>query len=881
MRFGSICSGIEAASVAFSPLGWTPAWLAEVDVAASLVLAHRLGATAPRHIPGDDKAALKRIERERDKWGDSIVNWGDFTRLPEAVLAGEAEAPDVLCGGTPCFTAGHMVLTEAGHKRIEDVRPGDMVATHKGRFRRVLRIGSKPAPVGDWRAVGHAGGVRCTADHPFYVARDLSRSTRVSGKGAHLKNFGPMEWVAADKSVGMLWAGLRELSGEERLRAIPQPHGLSRRETMRLIGWYLGDGWIREWASGKKALCLGLSDAKVAAFRSSFPNLKQAAVDAGTTKRIAIGCTDFCDWLSDNFGHHALHKTIPGWVLGDPDRQELLAGYIATDGHIAKNGIVVVNSVSEALARGAAALSQTLGYVASVTLVKTTDRTTIQGRTVLQKDYFACRMCPDALARKSHSANGFILRRVQSFSPVGTEMVFNIEVEEDNSFVLNGAVVHNCQSYSIAGRREGLEDSRGQLTLKFVELADAIDTKRAERGEPPCIVFWENVPGVLSSKDNAFGCFLADLAGEDLPLEPPGGRWSNAGVVLGPKRAIAWIVKDAQYFGVAQRRARVFVVASAREGFDPAAVLFEFDGLRRDSAPSREAWQDVAGTLASRTDGGGFPGTDEACSGYVQPVERPRSADLSVIAMAHGQGGAEISVDRCPTLTCNHEAPIAAYSVALRGREGGATAELGDDVAGTLRASGGGDKPHVLAFSCKDYGADATLDLAPTMRAMGHDGSHANAGGQLAVCVTGDITHTLTAEGFDASEDGTGREQPIVPCNFQSSQSGVRLNETVGTLDANYGPRRHNGVLTADMAVRRLMPVECERLQGFDDNWTLVPSGKATAADGPRYKQLGNSWAVPCVRWIGARIDAHVRELDTLQIEAAYEIDLAAWVCLP
>jgi DNA (cytosine-5)-methyltransferase 1 len=304
-------------------------------------------------------------------------------------------------------------------------------------------------------------------------------------------------------------------------------------------------------------------------------------------------------------------------------------------------------------------------------------------------------------------------------------------------------------------------------------------------------------------------------------------------------------------------------------------------------------------------------------------------------------------------------------AVALRGRDGGATAELGDVIANCLRAStGGGDKPHVLApicFSSKDYGADACVDLAPTLRAGGHSDSHANAGvppaiafhatdykngtfeqvetartittsadrtraapilasyaiqaGALrtnpasvpdgvgvqesiaytlearaevqAVCVTGDITHTLKAEGFDASEDGTGRGQPIVAA-FQSSQPGVRLSDTHATLDANNGPRRHNGALVG-MAVRRLTPRECERLQGFPDDYTLIPmrperkisqdkldrdylkylerGGVLTyeqcmraAADGPRYKALGNSWAIPKVRWIGARINAAIME---------------------
>ena len=126
-----------------------------------------------------------------------------------------------------------------------------------------------------------------------------------------------------------------------------------------------------------------------------------------------------------------------------------------------------------------------------------------------------------------------------------------------------------CQAFSIAGLREGLSDDRGQLTLSYVELANAIDDKRRERGEDEAIIVWENVPGVLSSKDNAFGCFLAGLAGESSELQPAGGKWTHAGCVSGPERAIAWRVLDAQFFGVAQRRKRVFVVASARKDSIP------------------------------------------------------------------------------------------------------------------------------------------------------------------------------------------------------------------------------------------------------------------------------------------------------------------------
>ena len=171
-----------------------------------------------------------------------------------------------------------------------------------------------------------------------------------------------------------------------------------------------------------------------------------------------------------------------------------------------------------------------------------------------------------------------------------------------------------CQAFSVAGLRNGLNDDRGNLTLTYAEMIDHADAIRSLHGKPPVIVLYENVPGLLSDKTGAYGCFLAALAGEAVALEPPGSRWTDAGCVFGPKRAIAWRVLDAQYFALAQRRRRVFVVASARDGFDPAAVLFEFEGVRRDTAPSREARQ-VAPTIPARSTGGGGLGTDFDCDG--------------------------------------------------------------------------------------------------------------------------------------------------------------------------------------------------------------------------------------------------------------------------
>jgi site-specific DNA-cytosine methylase len=165
-----------------------------------------------------------------------------------------------------------------------------------------------------------------------------------------------------------------------------------------------------------------------------------------------------------------------------------------------------------------------------------------------------------------------------------------------------------CQAFSVAGLRRSLEDERGNLSLTYIHLLDEIDNARAAAGRPSAICVWENVPGVLSTKDNAFGCFLGALAGSGCALQPPGERWANAGYVRGPKRQVCWRVLDAQYFGVAQRRRRVFVVANAGDRISPAEVLFEQPCLRWNPPARPEAGQGVAADAAggaSSSRGGG------------------------------------------------------------------------------------------------------------------------------------------------------------------------------------------------------------------------------------------------------------------------------------
>lgn len=471
-----------------------------------------------------------------------------------------------------------------------------------------------------------------------------------------------------------------------------------------------------------------------------------------------------------------------------------------------------------------------------------------------------------------------------------------------------------CQAFSVAGARAGLSDPRGQLTISYVELADAIDDTRTAAGKQPAIFVWENVPGVLSSKDNAFGAFLGLLAGEDCELQPPGGKWKNSGCVLGPKRTIAWRVLDAQYFGVAQRRRRVFVVASARTDFDPRKVFFESEGVRRDTPPSRSAGSAVAALTAN---GVGTCGADD------------NQGQAGHLIAAFGGGNCSGALDVAACLTARGqridfevETFLAQYSSTgqgawsegfgtLRAREQESHEHLAvmavhgtqdpdtlNELAHTLGRNQGQENA-VIAFNSKDHGQDAAEEISPTLRSAGHSGSHANAGAPPAVAYgfqqriarngrgdMGDICHTLNAE---SGETGKGDSAPCVAIAFQErGRADGRTLEINGDLAyaltaPNGGGRaqERNIVDFRTMAVRRLTPRECERLQGFPDDHTLIPYGKAirpekleedyakylmrggrmtfdeccrAAADGPRYKAIGNSMAVPCMAWIGRRI---------------------------
>jgi DNA (cytosine-5)-methyltransferase 1 len=324
-----------------------------------------------------------------------------------------------------------------------------------------------------------------------------------------------------------------------------------------------------------------------------------------------------------------------------------------------------------------------------------------------------------------------------------------------------------CQAFSVAGLRKGFDDDRGNLTLEFIRLA--------QRKKPRWIL-WENVPGVLSiDGGRAFAAFLGGLA------------------ELG--YGFAYRVLDAQYFGVPQRRRRVFVVGHLGDWRAAAAVLFERESLCRDITPSREQREGTATCF------------------------EPRSQD----------GVPRLSGDLSPTLNT---------------------------------AQGGQRQPCVMTFDRQSTGEYGTDPVASTVAARDYKGP------------TDLITYSLAGNTIGRKPEnggnGDGWNADVAYTLTKTDQHAVAFVSPVGTdlyngnitgdVAATLGTPGSSSCATGPtlldkMAVRRLTPKECERLQGFPDNYTLIPFKGKPAADSHRYKALGNSMAVPVMRWIGERIN--------------------------
>lgn len=474
-----------------------------------------------------------------------------------------------------------------------------------------------------------------------------------------------------------------------------------------------------------------------------------------------------------------------------------------------------------------------------------------------------------------------------------------------------------CQDLSVAGKRKGLDGARSGL---FHDTMRIVGWARKHGG---CrFALWENVPGAFSSNSgDDFGIVVGQMVGLECPTPPKG--WGTEGATVGTEAMVEWSVLDAQWFGVAQRRRRVFALADFGDWANRPPILLEPQGLRGDTAPSREAGQSVAPTIrAGAANGGAGHGArsgdskdelitvhtatcggigDYSSSSSRSNAIRASGADLGrgcevlvsgelvrpvriaepVICAATGQAGAEITTGFSCSLTCAHETPYVAYSEGVLPFD---TTQISSPA--NYSCPKAGDPCHPLSAQAHAPSIAYGIPGNWIGRTPENGGNAVEPMHNVAPCLTKTDRHGVCAPvtyAFDSlASNSMKSSNPDSGCNEVSitktidttglhpacNQGGNAVLHPIawseeltasvdvsGTMVKGGEGGRHAGVMLPNMQVRRLTPRECERLQGFPEDHTLITVKGKPAADGPRYKALGNSMAVPVMHWIGKRID--------------------------
>lgn len=879
MNYISMFSGIEAASVAWEPMGWKPLIFSDIDEFSDAVLKY--------HWP-----SIPNV-------GDmSKVDWKNWTNYTKGTPHEHIDTCDLVVGGSPCFPAGYLVTTDRGQVPIEEIQVGDMVLTHTGKFQRVMRIGGKYAPTVMLKGQGH-WGLETTDNHPFYAVEMVREWVRGKGRTGYLaKNPSSPSWVGAKDMVGRFWTSHEKITDT----TIPNltlegnettPNIGDDRTLMFIAGMYVGDGWERH-DSRRGVVYLGINEKKWKTLQSKVPGL--FSFDSQDGKAIKVKCHNrsLARWLS-TFGNGAKNKTIPTWVFGiDADsRQSFLDGYFQTDGHFLPNG-KRFTTASRSLAISVKMLIATLGYSTTICRIEPSrDECVIDGRKVNESPYFQVSMFNTS--RSSFSHLGLRCGLVRSVTEINEpKQVFNLEVENDNSYVLDGFIVHNCQAFSTAGLRKSLDDPRGNLTLEFM---------RGIRDIKPRWFVWENVLGALTADQNPFGCFLAGLCGYDDPLIPPGfqeggnkpysgeaaddqgdlygewgsaagfkdllpgsGRysptWPRAGFVCrapgngsdsGLHYSVAWRVLDAQYFGVPQRRNRIFAVGySGPEWWKPLEVLFERDGLPRNFETLRKKGQDNSDDLADGSgETGGFGGeTGDRGRGSSGPGltlfdehqfsgfrESGVAGTLKRSGGAIGGGSENLVVEGSAEGTT-------VFQPGMMSRMGG---HVWNDTAPTLTKQGRDNRPCIIdepKSSCIGFNVNQDAgtvgdDSVPTLRKNNVQGvvyDDAEGVDLYNTAVTGDVATTLTKAGGGTSTGpsimmGIKLLCPTCKCEWRMPVSGsFHFKQMLKDVDCPNAPTCDNqggkpsyvGVMVNQVGLRQSESKDSSFAKGFEDEGVMA-----------------------------------------------------------
>lgn len=483
----------------------------------------------------------------------------DIKTVPDEEFAKYADQADIVFAGFPCFVAGTPVLTEAGYKPIESVSLDDKLITHTGKIQTIANLQRKSytGPLYDIRIKYHPELISSTEEHPYYIR--TRHQTWNNAVRKYEYSFDKPVWKRANELTDSDFFGM-VINSESKVptftveRKINQSSSemlsitLDKKEQWYLLGYFVGDGWAQDTikTNGNPTHIIRFAinnkdeDEVVARLRQVLP-ITDKGCDSGTCKK--FGCADLL-WhtICMKFGKYAYGKLIPEWVQDAPTEllQEFVNGYIKADGCILSDGRMRIVTVSENLALGLQRILLKLGHIFGVNKTIRPKETVIQGRTVSQMDTYAV----EGIFEKKRKAPGFIDENYAWFPSATIAIrnvvdvpVYNFEVDVDNSYVVMNTIVHNCQGFSRAGKKQST-DPRNQMFRQFVRVVKQVR---------PRFFIGENVTGLTTMKS---GPLESDPLMLDIIRE--------AFRVIGYE--FTYQVLEAVQFGVPQKRKRILIV---------------------------------------------------------------------------------------------------------------------------------------------------------------------------------------------------------------------------------------------------------------------------------------------------------------------------------
>jgi len=523
--FIEVCSGCGGLSTGFMNVGWDAKLLNEIIPVFSKTL--------QTNHPG------------------ILVETKDMQKLDLTKYHGQI---DVLMGGVPCFVKDTLVLTNTGYKEIQDVTLDHTLMTHTGKFQKILNLQQKQysSTLYDIKIKYHPLPISATDEHPFYVRK----RTKVYNKETrnYDNQFGKPDWKKAkdltmDDYYGMVINTSSVIPEFTIKKVINQTVSedihmkLDQADQWFMMGYFVGDGWVEDQKKPDGRSChtvkfsVSFKDEEVIGKRLQkvLPVVDKKA-DSGLCKK--YGCHSLVWWtILKKFGKYAHGKVIPEWVQDAPIDliHEFINGYMAADGYKKSDGVHKITTVSHSLAFGLQRLYLKLGYIFSVEKTIRPKTCVIQGRTVNQRDTYQVRGHLKPCRFSSFIDGNYVWYAPTSITTreVQDEPVYNFEVEEDNSYTVFNTIVHNCQAFSQAGLREGLNDPRGQLMLDFNRLVVQVSPK---------ILMIENVEGLVSHNDGKSLKSILEL-------------FSNNGAYKMHHKVL-----NAGKYEVPQKRKRIFIV---------------------------------------------------------------------------------------------------------------------------------------------------------------------------------------------------------------------------------------------------------------------------------------------------------------------------------